>query len=153
MKNFFDLKVGFVELNLQSVASSVVAVAGAMLCVVVMLAACAEQTPEEQATQAAKACYDRLLQGDTTALFHEKTVADSLPEDYKAWLRKAHSQYIADIRQKHGGLYAVGVSSNPARRDSTLNVVYTFLLLSFNDSTHEEICVPMVLKDGEWRPK
>lgn len=124
-----------------------------MLTVMLLLSACAKQSPEEQATQVAKACYDRLLQGDTTALYHDKTATDSLSADYQAWLHKAHSQYLADIHEKHGGLRAVSVSSNPARRDSALDVVYTFLLLSFNDSTHEEICVPMVQKNGEWRPK
>ena len=36
---------------------------------------------------------------------------------------------------------------------TTFHVVYAFLLLSYGDSTQEEITVPMVNVDGDWKMK
>ena len=60
---------------------------------------------------------------------------------------------MEDMKQKHNGLRAVAVSPNVGRTDTTLHVVYTFLLLSYGDSTQEEVTVPMVQVDGEWKMK
>ena len=60
---------------------------------------------------------------------------------------------MADMVSKHGGLTDVAVSPNIGRRDTSIHVTYAFLLLSFRDSTQEEIAVPMVEVDGEWRMK
>ncbi len=123
-----------------------------------LTAACARPSAEEQATQAALECYRRLAGGDTTVLLSARLGADSLPADYRRQLDSTLVRYMRDIQQKHGGLHGVSVSGNPARRDSLRGadghwqqVVYSFLLLHFNDSTHEEIAVPMVEHHGEWR--
>ena len=129
-----------------------------MLCIV--LAGCSAKTPEEAASQAALSYYNRILQGYPDGLLAAKAGSDSLPGDYRHQLKLSYQQYIKDLQRLHGGLQAVALSDNPARRDSFKldgdkyqHVIYTFLLLSFRDSTKEEITVPMVEENGEWRMK
>ena len=118
---------------------------------------CSSQTPEEQAAQAALSYYQRLMEGYPDGLQAAKSDNDSLPADYRDQRQKIFQQYAHDIEQKHGGLQAVSLSQNAARRDSFRagedqwqQVVYAFLLLQFRDSTQEEIVVPMVQREGEW---
>jgi hypothetical protein len=119
---------------------------------------CSSQTPEEQAAQAALSYYQRLMEGYPDGLQAAKSDNDSLPADYREQRQKIFQQYAHDIEQKHGGLQAVSLSQNAARRDSFRiagddqwqQVVYAFLLLQFRDSTQEEIVVPMVQREGEW---
>ncbi len=108
-----------------------------------------EQTPEELAGQAAKSCYDLLLADDYEGFLHGKADADSLPADYRAQLLKASELYKAELTKSHGGIAAVTVTN--VRNDSAQQLMQAFLLLSFNDSTKEEIIVPMVLRNGEWK--
>ena len=107
-------------------------------------------SPEEQASQAALSYYQRLLNGYPDGLLAAKADVDSLPADYRKQLEKGYVQYLSDIKEKHGGLRAVDVSSNIARIDTVQKVAYAFLILSFNDSTQEEITVPMVEINGKW---
>ncbi len=119
---------------------------------------CSSQTPEEQAAQAALSYYQRLMEGYPDGLQAAKSDNDSLPADYREQRQRIFQQYTHDIEQKHGGLQAVSLSQNAARRDSFRiagedqwqQVVYAFLLLQFRDSTQEEIVVPMVQREGEW---
>ena len=64
---------------------------------------------------------------------------------------RVRNEYMKDVEQKHNGLRSVVVSPNVGRIDSTLHVVYAFLLLSYGDSTKEEVTVPMVQVDGDWK--
>ena len=112
---------------------------------------CSETTPEQQAAEAAQTYYNRLLEGFPDGFLEGKAGYDSLPADYRQQLMKTNEQYLQDIQQHHEGLHAVAISSNVGRRDSTLHLVYAFLLLSYNDSTQEEITVPMVEVDGKWK--
>ena len=50
------------------------------------------------------------------------------------------------LQQQHKGISSVEVSS--AKTDSSLHCTNVFLLLCFGDSTKEEVCVPMVYKNG-----
>ena len=92
-----------------------------------------------------------MLEGFPDGFLEGKAGYDSLPADYRQQLMKANEQYLQDIQQHHEGLHAVAISPNVGRRDSTLHLVYAFLLLSYNDSTQEEITVPMVEVDGKWK--
>ena len=121
---------------------------------VVMVMACSQsQTPEQQAAEAALSYYNRLLEVYPDGFMAGKVNFDSLPSDYRRQLVKATEQYVADMESQHGGLQSVAISSNVGRSDSTLRLTYAFLLLSFRDSTQEEISVPMVERNGEWLMK
>ena len=112
---------------------------------------CSSNTPEEQAAKAARSYYARLLDDRPAAFLDGKANADSLPDAYREQLIEACVQYMADMVSKHGGLADVAVSPNVGRRDTSLHVTYAFLLLSYADSTQEEIAVPMVeTADGRW---
>ena len=108
-----------------------------------------EPTQEELAGKAAKAYYDRLLAGDYEGFLSGKAVVDSVPADYHIQLLAACEQYKQELDRLHDGVAYITVSN--ARKDSTLQLMQTFLLLSFNDSTKEEIIVPMVQQNGEWK--
>ena len=109
-----------------------------------------ELIPEEAASQAAQEYYDRLIAGDYEAFLAGRIATDSLPDDYRQQLLDGYRQYHAQLQQTHGGITGVTVSN--AHHDSAQNLMQTFLLLSFNDSTQEEIIVPMVQNDnGEWK--
>lgn len=118
------------------------------------LSACSEQSsPEEQAAKAALSYYQLLVNGQTAEFLQAKIGSDSLPEGYRMQLQQMYEQYVSDLRAKHEGVNKVVVSENVARRDSTLQLTYTFLMLCFGDSTQEEITVPMVEQNGVWKMK
>ena len=116
-----------------------------------ILAACSETTPEQRAAEAAKFYYDRLLEGYPEGFLEGKADIDSLPSDYCEQMVGVFRKYISDLQQQHGGISEVRISPQVARRDSTLNLTYAFLLLCYQDSVLEEITVPMVEVNGEWR--
>jgi hypothetical protein len=121
---------------------------------VLMVMACSGSlTPEQQAAEAALSYYNRLLEGYPDGFMAGKADFDSLPSDYRRQLVGAAEQYVADMTAQHGGLASVAISENVGRTDTTLQLTYAFLMLSFRDSTQEEISVPMVLRDGEWLMK
>ena len=117
------------------------------------LMGCHEENPEQQAAEAAQGYYQRLMEDYPDGFLAGKVSYDQLPADYRKQLVKANEQYVKDIQQKHDGLRGVSISPNVGRTDSTLHVVYAFLLLSYGDSTQEEIAVPMVNVDGDWKMK
>ena len=116
-----------------------------------MLGGCSkkEQSPEALAGQAAKAYYDRLLAGDYEGFLSGKAATDSLPDDYRAQLLISYKQYKKTLDEMHGGVASVTISNT--RNDSIMQMMQTFLLLNFKDSTKEEIIVPMVLEGAEWK--
>ena len=115
------------------------------------LVGCQEVSLEQQAAEAARSYYQRLLDGYPDGFLAGKAAYDEMPADYRDQLVKANEQYMKDVEQKHNGLRSVVVSPNVGRIDSTLHVVYAFLLLSYGDSTKEEVTVPMVQVDGDWK--
>lgn len=116
------------------------------------LAACSQgTTPEEEAAKAARAYYMRLAEGSPNDFVCGKVGADSMPADYRAQLLKACEQYMAKLDAQHKGVREVCVSENVGRRDTAQHLTYAFLLLCFNDSTREEITVPMVEVEGVWK--
>ena len=74
---------------------------------------------------------------------------DSVPGDYRAQMMKACEKYRQELEQLHGGLATVTISN--AKLDSTQQLMHAFLLLHFKDSVKEEITVPMVQLDGQWK--
>ncbi|MBR1546684.1 MAG: hypothetical protein IJ633_07840 [Prevotella sp.] len=112
---------------------------------------CSHQEPtlEELAGKAAKEYYDHLLAGDYEAFLQGKADSDSLPSDYRQELLHAYEHFMQEQEKSHGGI--VGVALTNARKDSLQQVMQAFLLLTFKDSVKEEIVIPMVLRDGQWK--
>ena len=125
--------------------------------------------PEQQAAQAARDCYQHLVDNQPIEFLEGKAGIDSLPNAYVEQLLQATRVYLDDIADRHGGLREVRISDNVGRRDTLPGIhtpgakptspqtrtplVYAFLLLCYGDSTQEEIVVPMVEQDGQWLMK
>ena len=116
-----------------------------------MLLACSKGTPEEQAMKAALECYEALLDGDYATFLEGRAGMDSIPDSFREQLLVTYKQFMHQQQKAHQGIKAF----EPLRAlpDSSLNLMQVFLLVSYADSTHEEIVVPMVERDGEWKMK
>ena len=105
-----------------------------------------------EASQAAERNYQHLLAGRYNDFLNGRAGADSMPSAYREQLITAYQEFMAQQRLSHGGLLSLQVSN--ARRDSTLGgLMQVFLVLSYADGTQEEIVVPMVEHNGEWKMK
>ncbi len=130
-----------------------------MRCLYLLLISCllvgCGASPEQQAAESAKAYYDLLAEGDGVSFLEGKAGADTLSADYGDSLLEAICQYQRDIEKKHGGLRQVDISDNPGQRDTLggIPMIHAFLILSYADSTQEEIMVSMVEHDGRWLMK
>lgn len=119
---------------------------GLLLCM-----ACANPSPEEMASLAAKGYYTHLMNGEYEAFLEGKAGADSLPEGYREQLLTSYRQFMAQQNREHHGILDIRVSN--AATDTALNYTNVFLVLCFGDSVNEEIVVPMVERNGRWRMK
>ncbi|MBR1415872.1 MAG: hypothetical protein IJ570_08435 [Prevotella sp.] len=123
-----------------------------LLCV--GMACCGQQaplTPEEQASQAAKRCYEALYNGHPEAFLNGRLQASAMPQSYRQQQLDVYRQHAAQMEKQHSGVRRIDVSR--AAMDSTLNVMQVFLQLAFGDNTMEEIVVPMVEHEGQWMMK
>lgn len=122
------------------------------LFVLMLLAACSQElTPVEKATKAAKDSYDCLFAGDYEAFLNGRAGMDSIPESYKEQLLTSYKQFVVQQKKAHGGAASFSVTN--AKVDSSLNVIQVFLMINYADSLKEEIVVPMVEHNGEWKMK
>lgn len=111
---------------------------------------CAKVSPEQQAALAAEGYYRHLIAGEYEQFLQGRAGADSLPDDYREQLLTAYRQFVAQQQDNHNGITAVAVSN--VRTDSLSDYTSVFLLLSYGDSTQEEIIVPMIdTGEGHWR--
>ena len=113
--------------------------------------ACANPSPEELASIAAKGYYMHLVKGEYEAFLEGKEGADSLPDDYREQLLTSYRQFMEQQNQAHHGILDIRVSN--ATTDTTLHYTNVCLVLCFGDSVNEEIVVPMVERNGSWRMK
>ena len=112
---------------------------------------CAELSPEEQASLAAKGYYQHLVAGEYEKFLQGKDGSDSLPEAYREQLLTGYKQFMAQQEREHQGIREVQMST--VRKDTLTDYMTVMLILCFGDSTNEEIVVPMVEHDGRWRMK
>ena len=127
------------------------------LLAIVLLAACREaapesdMTPEEQASLTARNMYQALYRGDYDTFLDNRLQAGDMPDSYRKAMLTNLKQHVAKTRDAHQGVDRIEVSHTV--KDSTLQVVQVFLILNYNDSVREQIVVPMVESDGEWKLK
>lgn len=119
---------------------------GIML-VVFSLCFVACQNKEEQAAEAALEYYGYLLEGEYERYVDGIAYSDKMIEKYKKQLMELSAQYMYREKKLHGGLKDVTYLSG-IFADSVANVL---LELHYNDSTSEEISVPMILCDDQWK--
>jgi len=104
--------------------------------------------PGEVAAQSAKQYYDYLVEEKYDAFVDGQYHADSLPDEYRNQLIANAKMFVAKQQQDHRGIRHVQVVQGKV--DSTKQQAEAFLMLTYGDSTSEEVLVPMVLKNGLW---
>ena len=123
----------------------------AFILALLLFMACANPSPEEMASIAAKGYYNHLVNGEYEAFLEGKEGADSLPDDYREQLLTSYRQFMAQQNRDHHGILDIRISN--AVTDTALQYTNVFLVLCFGDSVNEEIVVPMVERHGSWRMK
>lgn len=123
----------------------------AFILALLLFMACANPSPEEMASIAAKGYYNHLVNGEYEVFLEGKEGADSLPDDYREQLLTSYRQFMAQQNRDHHGILDIRISN--AVTDTVLQYTNVFLVLCFGDSVNEEIVVPMVERHGSWRMK
>ena len=125
------------------------------LLIVLLLAAlwsaCSREHPEKIAAQAAKECYDLLLDGKYDEFIARKANTDSIPASYREQLVANMKMFADQMQQEHHGMKEVRIVNCTA--DTARHSANVFLVICFGDSTIEETVVPMVENQGLWLMK
>jgi len=124
--------------------------------IIILCAACSskpdhKETPEEKAQIAAELYYKALYLENYKAFLDGRENADNMPESFRNVLITNFKQHVALTKQLHRGVY--DIKALRAKKDTTLGLMQVFLQLQYSDSVKEEIVVPMVEKNGEWKLK
>lgn len=116
------------------------------LLAVVLVSCRHEPTPR----QAAEQFYGYLCKGDVDAYMQSMADYDSLPAPYRSELRDMFMQYLQREQQLRQGIL-----SAQAVRDTLVSdrLCHVFLLVTYGDSTQEQVSLPLVLTDRGWRMK
>ena len=119
-----------------------------------MVTGCGEGGPDTAALEAAESCYVKLIGGDYEGFVDAMYQPDALPEGYRRQLVDNAKMFVAEQQETHGGIDAVAAVRQQRDTMGHQPVAYAFLLLTYGDSTTEEIVVPMVetAHDG-WKMK
>lgn len=119
------------------------------LFVAMVIVACSS-TPDqgEVAARAAKEYYGYLLQGNIASFVDGHYRPDSIPDTYREQLITNTKMYVNQQNEEHRGIKDIRIVD--AKTDMQKHAANVFLVLSFGDSTSEEIVVPMVESGGVW---
>lgn len=121
-----------------------------LLCLCLWMGCIGSQpSPEELAGEAAKDYYESLVAGDYEAFLNGRVEADSISADYRQQLMQAYKQFVREQVKAHGGIAEVSLST--AKSDTLQHLMQVFLVFTFRDSVKEEIVVPMIEHNGQWR--
>ena len=120
------------------------------LCFSCLLFGCKKQEKDaaEIVGKTAKIYYDYLLHDDYAAFVDGSFRPDSIPSSYREQLIDNAKMFIAQQQTEHQGIKEVRVIRH--RADTAKHTADVFLLLTFGDSTSEQIVVPMIQHKGTW---
>lgn len=119
------------------------------LFVAMVIVACTSSLDEgEVAARAAKEYYGYLLQGDVASFVDGHYRPDSIPNTYREQLITNTKMYVNQQNEEHRGIKDIRIVDT--KTDMQKHAANVFLVLSFGDSTSEEIVVPMVESGGVW---
>ena len=117
-----------------------------------LLHACKEAPKaEDVAAQTAKTYYEMLMRGDYDLFVDGTYRPDSIPASYREQLVANVKMYVGQQQEEHRGIRQVKVAG--AQVDTARHRGDVFLVLSYGDSTSEQIVVPMVCQVGVWYMK
>lgn len=119
------------------------------LFVAMVIVACTSSLDEgEVAARAAKEYYGYLLQGNVASFVDGHYRPDSIPDTYREQLITNTKMYVNQQNEEHRGIKDIRIVDT--KTDMQKHAANVFLVLSFGDSTSEEIVVPMVESGGVW---
>ena len=119
------------------------------LFVAMVIVACTSSLDQgEVAARAAKEYYGYLLQGNIASFVDGHYRPDSIPDAYREQLIANTKIYVNQQNEEHRGIKDIRIVD--AKTDMQKHAANVFLVLSFGDSTSEEIVVPMVESGGVW---
>lgn len=104
---------------------------------------------EDIAVRQAKLYYEHLAAGRFDEFMKGVAEFDSLPGDYQEQLTTNIRQFAARQAAEHRGI--ASVKAVRATVDTLTRQAQAFLVVCYADSVNEEIVVPMVDCDGEWK--
>ena len=112
---------------------------------------CKEESPDPGyfAGIAAKGYYDLLLEGKYQEYVAGYNQPCRLPDSYQKQLLLNAQMFVEQQQAEHKGMARVDVIN--AKADTAHHVADVFLLVVYADSTKEQIVVPMVEVNSEWK--
>ena len=115
------------------------------------LSSCKKESPDPGyfAGIAAKGYYDLLLEGKYQEFVSGYQQRNRIPKGYQEQLLLNAQMFVEQQKEDHKGLKSVDIIS--AKADTAHHVANVFLSLAYGDSTKEQIVVPMVQVDGDWK--
>ena len=123
-----------------------------LLLMVIRLVACGgAESPEEAAMKAAEEYYNGLKDGDYEAFLAGRADMEGMPASFNEQLLVVYKQFVRQQEEAHVGI--TSFTASRAQMDSALQMMQVFLMVNYADSTQEEIVVPMVERQGEWKMK
>lgn len=105
---------------------------------------------ELSAREAAEKYYGCLIRGDVEGYMQGMADYDSLTTEYREQLRDMFLQYLDYEERMRSGFISV-----EATRDTLIDErsSYVFVMVTYGDSTQEQLSLPLVLTDKGWRMK
>lgn len=115
------------------------------------LSSCKKESPDPGyfAGIAAKGYYDLLLEGKYQEFVAGYQQRNRIPKGYQEQLLLNAQMFVEQQKEDHKGMRSVDIIS--AKADTAHHVADVFLSLAYVDSTKEQIVVPMVQVDGDWK--
>ena len=119
----------------------------------ILLSSCKEEGPKDEdvALITARLYYEQLTSGKVKDFLAGMYHKDSISPSYEEQLEASMKMYLKQQRDEHQGI--VSVKAVKAQRAEESGAVNAFLLLSYGDSTKEEVVVPMVKRRNLWLMK
>lgn len=121
-----------------------------LLMLMVNFFSCKEEVDHGQlAAIAAKGYYDMLLEGKYEDYVNGFYRPDSIPQSYREQLVANAKMFVGKQQELRKGITEVTVAT--AKADTATHTANVFLMFAYGDSTREQVLVPMVEHDGEWK--
>lgn len=106
-------------------------------------------TATQLAAAAAKEYYGMLLAGKYREFAAGYNQPNRLPDGYHDQLVMNAQMFVEQQQDEHKGIAKVNILN--AKADTAHHVVDVFLQMVYGDSTREQVVVPMVEVEGEWK--
>lgn len=120
-----------------------------MIIAALVMASCGkEKKADTAAADAAGMYYNKLIDGDYESFVAGMYFSDSIPAGYREQLVSNAKMFMYEQGKAHGGVDTAFALRQ--QRDSAATTAEVFMSIVFNDSSREEIVVPMIEENGFW---